>query len=122
MNSAAQINAQINAQISEQDAVDIDAAIVRHVQRCQPLQFADLAELFADAPAHGLVTETCLQALHLRLLALCTAGRLARMPEPRRRRRGSQRRRGRFIVPMPMSERGGNPAHPTPPTTTTEAR
>lgn len=101
-------------------AVDIDAAIVRYVAQHQVVRFMELAELFAEAPAHGAVTDTCLQALHARLLALCTAGRLARLPEPRlRSRRGTPRRRGRFIVPMgPMDPCRGGTASPT----TTEAR
>ena len=97
--------------------VDIDAAIVRHVgQQQQAVSFTELAELFADAPAHGAVTSSCLDALWARLEALCTAGRLARKREPRQRRRGITRRRAQFVVPMGAEVRGADT------TTATEER
>ena len=80
-------------------AVDIDEAIVRYVERHQPVPFGELAEYFVDAPSHAPVTESALATLHARLGQLCAAGRLARLRAPRLNRRGTHRRRGRYIVP-----------------------
>ncbi len=79
--------------------ISIDDAIVRHVQRNGGCGFDELAELFVDAPPNGVVTNTCLQVLHQRLQALCTAGRLVSSELPRQRRRGDHRRRLRFALP-----------------------
>lgn len=80
--------------------IDLDGAIVRYVGINQPCPFGELAELFVEAPAHtAAVPHSAVQALQQRLTKLCNVGRLARMQAPRLKRRDTDRRRARYIVP-----------------------
>jgi hypothetical protein len=76
-------------------AVDLDAAIVRYVAAHQPCAFADLADLFVDAPAHAPVCNSALQTLKTRLHGLCAAGQLGTTRRARLDRRLSRQGRAR---------------------------